>query len=117
MALSYDQACEQAVQLRRQGLTYPKIQEHLQRVGYVSPFSHGPVGHLAVRTMIQKRAGDVKKGDKPTLVQPMVDTPHEVSAPKAELLEAIKTIADMPNVGVDMRLKLVKHLLKTAESF
>jgi hypothetical protein len=108
--ISYEQAVEQAITLRKQGVTYPKIQEHLKKAGYISPHSNQPVGHQALRAMVnkaEKEAGSKVKGAK---VGP-------VTSPKADILEAIKAISEAESISVDQRLKLVTHILKTSERF
>ncbi len=103
--MTYDEAIQQAVTLRKQGLTYPAIEEHLKKAGYISPHSKGPVGSLAVRAMVSRASKD----------QPTVKTVKigPISAPKSDLLEVIRAVAGANELSIDARLVAVRTLLKT----
>lgn len=101
MTLTYKQAALQAQQLRSQGATWPKIAEHLKSVGYTSPFTKEPVGHLTVRNMV------VKPTNEPAEEVPVMT----VSSPKAETLEAIKKLLAVEGMNVSDQYELVEYLL------
>ena len=108
MSMTYEQALEQATTLRKQGLTYPAIEEHLRKAGYISPHSKGPIGSLAIRAMISR-------ADALTTRKPAVKTATvgPLTAPEADILEVIRAVAGSDELSVDIRLTTVKTLLKT----
>lgn len=101
--MTYDEAMQEVVKLRSEGLTYPAIEKQLKKAGYVSPHSNRPVGSLAVRAMVN-RATTAK-------TIPEV-TPKIVSTmPKSDLLEVVRAVieADLP---INLRLDAVRRLIK-----
>ena len=75
MMMTQQDAYDQAVKLRNQGLKWEAIADHLKNAGYISARTGKPLGHLAVRHMVvavEKREQELAKKDeqerKPTIV-------------------------------------------------
>jgi hypothetical protein len=109
MALSYQEATQQAVQLRKQGLTYPKIEEHLRTLGYVSPFTRKAVGHLTVRNMVVAAEKALETQDKKDETAETKET-MLVSSPKQQTLDQIGKVCVM-DFPVDLRIEMIRYLL------
>ncbi len=109
MTITYKQAIQQATQLRKQGLTWPAIAAHLAKIGYVSPFTKQPVGHLAVRHMV---VSPQKETEMPTSVDVGPQTTIVVSSPKAEALEAIAKILAVKDLSVQQKYELMEYLMR-----
>ncbi len=104
-ALSYQEAADQATILRKQGLPFPKIAEHLAKIGYVSPKTKTAVGEQSVRNMILKELA-------PPSGTANDAAPIKVRTPNLEVLEALRKI---PTLGLSpqLTLKLVNTLLES----
>lgn len=107
--MTYEQATQQALQLRKQGLTYPKIAEHLKAAGYRSPYSRGEIGHLAVRQMVIKAEKSAEKVEETKV--------SEVRAPKVEIFDAMKELLAVKSLSPEVKLRLIQHMLKTADLY
>lgn len=107
MGMSYQEAVQQAITLRNQGLTYPAIANHFKQMGYKSPFSRKEIGHLAVRTMIKKFEAEEQKAKR-------ADAAMIVAAPKQDVLDAVEKLIKT-DLALETKLYLVRTLLeKTA---
>ncbi len=100
--LSYNEAQAQAATLRKQGLTFPKIAEHLATIGYVSPKTKSAVGEQAVRHMLLK--------DEPK-VEVAAQEPIKVRGPKQEVIDALRKIPSL-SLSPELSQKLVNVLLE-----
>ncbi len=103
--LTFDEASIQAATLRKQGMSYPKIAEHLDKLGYISPKTRGRVGEQSVRNMVHRLED---KGPPP---QSGESPPVKVRTPNMEVVEALRKI---PTLGLSpqLTLKLVNTLLE-----
>jgi uncharacterized membrane protein len=113
--LTYEQAQAQAVQLRAQGQSYPAIEEHLKKIGYISPFTRKPVGHLAVRVMVTKATQEAQRDKVNGAKLDKEEAPIMVSSPKGDMLDVIKALLTATQLDVNMRLKLIKLAVNNTE--
>lgn len=103
--MTYEQATQQALNLRNQGITYPKIEEHLRAAGYVSSRTKKPVSALAVRHMVteaQLREKQELKDEKSGV---------EFRSKDMDVIDTLKKLLAIPEVSSSMKLKLVKALI------
>lgn len=109
--LSYSEAQAQAATLRKQGLTYPKIAEHLASIGYISPKTKAAVGEQAVRHMLVKEEIEPSKTTKNEVTVTAAAETIKVRGPKQEVIDALRKI---PSLGLTPELsqKLVNVLLE-----
>lgn len=110
--VTYPDALKQAVQLRRQGATYPEIAEHLAKIGYRSPKTRAPLKEMAVRLMVtdyeKKEAAEREASGAED--RPMYVTTDE-RAEEARLRERLRTLATLPLFTPEQRLTLVLAVL------
>lgn len=98
--LSHKEAVEQAVKLRKQGVPYSDITEHLAKAGYRSTRTSRPVTEMGVRYMVSA-AEKARHEDREEVMQ--VTT--------ASLGEVIKRLVDLPGVDEETKLQLVESLI------
>lgn len=127
MAVTHDQALEQALQLYNQNAKYEDIAEHLKKIGYISERTRKPLTGQAVRHNIVtelKRRGESERGSvtrrrqgattkdqkTPANEPPMKDPMINVGGDKADLLDAVKQVLEL-EVSAEHKLKVVKALL------
>lgn len=103
--LSHKDAIDQAVKLRKQGVAFSKITEHLAKAGYRSARTARPVTEMGVRYMVSN-AEKARHDDHEEVMQ--VTT--------ASLVEVIKRLADLPGVNEETKLQLVESLLASRKS-
>lgn len=113
--VSYEEARQQAAQLRRTGSTYPEIAEHLAKIGYRSPKTRQPLKEMAVRLMVadHERAAAAEAAEREAAArdeQPMLVSIDERAAVE-RLREALRTLATLPMFSSDQRLTLIMAVL------
>ena len=108
--LSTDEAARQAATLRKQGIAFPKIAEHLAKLGYVSPKTKTPVKEQAVRNMVG-RFEQVGGRHSPDFEEAAV-AEVRVRGPNMEIIEALRLL---PKLGLSptLSLKIVNTLLES----
>jgi hypothetical protein len=109
--MSYQQATEQAIQLKKQGMTYPKIEEHFKAMGYKSPKTKEPVGHLAIRHMVTKAEKDRKQQAK----KESKEEEKEIQLVSAGFRETVRKLAEVPGIDENTFLNLMKALVTQQE--
>lgn len=103
--LSHKEAVEQAIRLRKQGVAFSEITQHLAKVGYKSARTARPVTEMGVRYMVSN-AEKARHEDREEVMQ--VTT--------ASLGEVIKRLVDLPGVEEEIKLQLVESLLASRKA-
>jgi hypothetical protein len=105
--MSYEQARDQAIQLKKQGMTYPKIEEHFKAIGYKSPKTKDYVGALAIRHMVTKEEKKAKKE--------VIQEEKEIQLVSAGFRETVRKLAEVPGIDENTFLSLMKALITQQE--
>lgn len=119
--MTYEEACEQAKQLHKQGQDYHAIAKHFAETGYKSDRSGNPPKWNAVRYMIFKDQVKDKKREKDDArlakrESKKADHNDEIKLvnPNQETLDALKAVAEMPKINEVTRSKIMRAILKQA---
>lgn len=110
--MNYDQALQEVIRLKDAGLSYPKIEQHLKKAGYLSSRTRKPIGALGVRYMItaNEKKLQVKNPEN-------VDPKIEVRASGPELmLDTIKKVIDLPEISTTVKVVMIESLILEAKS-
>ena len=105
-SMTYEQARDQAIKLHKQGMTYPKIEEHLRNAGYKSARTKDFVKALAIRHMVTQV--DVKR-KKEELEDAREE--KELKLAGAGFKETVKRLSDVPGIDEDTFVNLVEALI------
>lgn len=105
--MTHEWAVEQAKQLRTQGKTYPEIEEHFKRIGYVSPKTKKPVGHLAIRHMVTASDKKEKQEFKEEEKSMKLIAPH--------FRDTVRKICEIPGIDEETFMGLLKALMVQQE--
>ena len=115
-------ALNQALTLYYQNAKYEDIAQHLKKIGYISARTHKPLKAQAVRLMILDHISKTNRPprDRPqgtpaevrkALMAEEEDTaPVRVGGEKADLLQAIKVVAEL-DISADLKLNVMQALL------
>ncbi len=105
--MTYEQAREQAKQLKKQGMTYPKIAAHFEAIGYKSPKTKDYVGALAIRHMVTKEEKAAKKE--------IEQEGKEIQLVSAGFRETVRKLSEIPGIDENTFLNLMKALVTQQE--
>lgn len=107
--MNYEQAVQQSVTLKRQGLTYPKIEQHLKDIGYVSARTKKPVTALAVRHMVTQ--AELRDKKEAAVEAKQSEQAIKFSSPEYNTVVAVKRLLDMEEIASSIKLKLIRALV------
>lgn len=103
--LSYEQAAELALKLKRQGRTYAEIEAHLKGINYVSGRTHRPIKEMAIRYMINKAEKDEQVEKR---MEKEEEKQYANTAKRDADLRILLASRDLP---VDLKLELIEALV------
>lgn len=109
-SMTYEQAQQQAIQLKKQGMTYPKIEEHFRNIGYKSAKTKDFVGALAIRHMVTSVESKAKKESRQARRE---DEQEEkmMAVTGAGFRETVRKLAEVPGIDEGTFLNLIKALM------
>ena len=114
---SYEEACEQAYKLRKQGLSYPKIAEHFQKSGYKSPKTKDYVGHLTARHMAEVFKKELEEEQREELKdEKLIEKKLLVTSPVQDTLYAVEQLLSMEGIPDKVKINLVNNYIKESRA-
>lgn len=108
MSMSTQQATDQAAKLKKQGLTYQKIADHLKAAGYISPRTGQPVKQMAVRYMVT----NAELKEKKEIREELEDEKIFVVSNERSFKENIQILLKVKDFSSEMKLRLIEALTK-----
>lgn len=112
MTMTYQQAVQQARQLKKQGVQWKKIEEHLQKAGYVSERTGKPIKELAIRYMIDR----ADRQDRAEIQEEAKEEKMYVVAADNSFKDNFKTLMTAGGFSAEMRLKLLEVLMENSNA-
>lgn len=110
MAISTDQAVQQVRALRKQGVNWRAIEDHLRASGYVSERTGKPIKELAIRYMIDR----ADRQDRQEIKEERQEERLYVMASDQSFKDNVNALMSIQGFSPEIRLKLLQVLIENS---